>query len=173
MATRFSQIFWGLLLVILDVSINGVDLLVDGVGYLIVAAGCFGLSSLSNRFVGAGTLCLVLVALWLIGFAVPGDIATAQGLFTNIVDCAMMWLLLGGIREFALSRQRQDLAKQASDRRVAYVAITAATSLITFAALSVDTGLLVITIVFAAVTMLILLVLILHLIHRVKVELAM
>ncbi|HIK14176.1 MAG TPA: hypothetical protein IGS53_02570 [Leptolyngbyaceae cyanobacterium M33_DOE_097] len=170
MATQFSQIFWGLLLVILDISINGFDLLVDGVGYLIAAAGCFGLSSLSSRFVGAGTLCLVLAALWLIGFVVPGDIATAQGLVTNVVDCAMMWQLLGGIRKFALSRQREDLAKQAGDRRVAYVVITAIISLILFAMRGSPNAVLLAVIL--AVAMLILLVMILHLIHRVKVELA-
>jgi hypothetical protein len=59
MATHFTQLFWGLLLVILDFfMINGFDLLADGVGYLIVAAGCRGLSSLSSRFETAQILSL-------------------------------------------------------------------------------------------------------------------
>jgi len=173
MATQFSQLFWGLLIVIFDFSINGFDLLIDGVGYLIVAAGCFGLSSLSSQFVTARILCFVLVVLWLIGFAVPDDTASdaLYTLVSTIVDCAMICKLLGGIREFALSRQRQDLAKQAGDRRLAYIAIMLSTPLIAFAALLVDPGLFIITIVFAVVALLILLIMILHLIHRVKVEL--
>lgn len=170
MATHFSQLFWGLLLVILDFSINGFDLLADGVGYLIVAAGCRGLSSLSSRFVTAQTLCIVLAVLWLIGFAMHGDIAVAYGLVTMIVNCAMIWQLLGGVGEFALSRQRQDLADRAGNRRVAYVAIMAGTSLLAFSMQgSRNAGPLAIILVLA---MLILIVMILHLIHRVKVELA-
>jgi len=170
MATHFSQLFWGLLLVILDFSINGFDLLADGVGYLIVAAGCRGLLSLSSRFATARTLCFVLAVLWLIGFAVHGDIAVVYGLVTMVVNCAMIWQLLGGIGEFALSRQRQDLAERAGNRRVAYVAIMAGTSLLAFAMQgSRNAGPLAIILVFA---MLILIVMILHLIHRVKIELA-
>lgn len=170
MATHFSQLFWGLLLVILDFSINGFDLLADGVGYLIVAAGCRGLSSLSRRFVTAQTLCIVLAVLWLIGFAMHRDIAVAYGLVMMVVNCAMIWQLLGGIAEFALSRQRQDLAERAGNRRVAYVAIMAGTSLLAFAVQgSRNAEPLAIILVLA---MLILVVMILHLIHRVKVELA-
>jgi len=37
MRIHFSQLFWGLLLFILDFSINGIDLFADGIGCLIVA----------------------------------------------------------------------------------------------------------------------------------------
>ncbi len=170
MGLHFSQLFWGLLVVIFDFSINGFDLLPDGVGYLIVAAGCRGLSQYSPKFATAGTLCFVLGALWLLGFAVHGDLAIPFGLVTMIVDCAMIWQLLGGIGEFALSRQRQDLADRASNRRVAYVAIVVSSSLLAFATQgSRNAGPLAIILV---IGMLILIVMILHLIHRVKVELA-
>ncbi len=171
MATHFTKLFWGLLIVILDFSINGFDLIADGVGYLVIAAGCRRLSSLSGRFAIARTLCFVLAVLWLVGFVVRGDIAVVYGLVTTLVNCTMVWQLLGGIGEFALSRQRQDLAELASNRRVAYVAIMVGTSLLTFAIQnSRDAGPLVITLVIAA---LILMVMILHLIRRVKIELAM
>lgn len=170
MATHFSQLFWGLLLVILDFSINDFDLLADGIGYLIVAAGCRGLSSLSSRFEAARVLCFVLAALWLVGFAVRGDIVVAYGLVTLVVNCAMIWQLLGGIGEFALSRQAPHLAARAANRRVAYVAIMAGTSVLALAMQgSRNAGALAIILVLA---MLVLLVMILHLIHRVKVELA-
>ena len=90
MRTHFAQVFWGLLLVILDVSINGFDLLVDGIGYLIAATGCGGLSVLSPRFVTARTLCFVLAILWLIGFAVQGEFAAIYALATTVVNCMMI-----------------------------------------------------------------------------------
>jgi hypothetical protein len=170
MATHFSQLFWGLLVVILDLSINGFDLLADGVGYLIVAAGCGGLSSLSPRFSTARKLCFVLCALWLVGFAVGGDLAVIYGLGTMIANCAMIWQLLGGIGEFTLSLQRPDLAEMAGNRRLAYVTFMVGTSLLTLAIDgSQNAGPLAVVLV---VSMIVLVVMILHLIHRVKVDLA-
>lgn len=170
MATQFSKLFWGLLVIILDFSINGFDLLPDGLGYLVVAAGCRGLLSLSSRFATARTLCFVLALLWLIGFVIPPDIAMVYRLVRMVVNCAMIWQLLGGIREFAHSRQRQDLAERAVNRRVAYVVIMAGTSLLGFAMQgSRNASPLVVILVIAMLT---LIVMILHLIHRVKIELA-
>jgi len=170
MRSHFSQLFWGLLLVILDFNINGFDLLPDGLGYLIVAAGCSGLSTLSPRFSKARTLCFISAALWLIGFAIQGDIAIVYGLATTLVNCAFIWQLLGGIGEFAMDRGRSDLAERAHNRRLAYVAVMIGTTLLAFMINgSRDAGSLVVVLV---VSMLILMVMILHLIHRTKVELA-
>jgi hypothetical protein len=171
MATYFSQLFWGLLLVILDFSINGFDLLADGLGYLIVASGCRGLSTMSSRFSSARTLCFILALFWLIGFAIHGDIAVIYGLATTVINCTMIWQLLGGIADYAMQRRRPDLAQRASNRRLAYVAMMAGTTLFAFAMHgSNDTGPLVVIFV---VSTLVLLVMILHLIHRVKTEIAM
>lgn len=169
MAFHFSQIFWGLLFVFLDFSINGFDLLADGVGYVIVAVGCRCLSPLSTTFTTARSLCFVLGALWLIGIAFHGDLAILLGLITTVLDCAMIWHLLGGIRQIAMSRQRHDLADRASNRRVAYVAIMIAASLFTFVMRgSSAAGPLALILV---VGMLFLIAMILHLILRVRVEL--
>lgn len=170
MKSHFSQLFWGLLLVLLDFSINGFDILPDGLGYLIVAAGCSGLSTLSPRFSTARILCFVLAILWLVGFAIHRDIATVYGLARTLVNCAFIWQLLGGIAEFAIDRGRRDLAERAHTRRVAYIAIMIATTLLTLIMRgSRDAGPLVIALV---ISILILMTMILHLIHRVKVELA-
>ncbi len=170
MSTHFSQLFWGLLLVILDFSINGFDLLVDGLGYLIVAAGCGGLASLSRRFAVARVLCFVLAAMWLLGFAIPGEIGAFFGIGTTIVNCAMIWQLLGGISEFAMAQQRPDLSIRACNRRLAYVIIMAATTFLGYTMSgSGNTSELAIALI---VSMLVLIVMILHLIHRVRVELA-
>lgn len=170
MANRLRQIFWGLLIVILDFSFNGFDLLPDGVGYLIMAAGCYGLASFSPRFLTAQTLCLILAVLWLIHFAVDGSFAILFNFVRQVTSCAMIWQLLGGIREYALSKERPDLARRAENRRLAYVAIMAVTFLHTLAMDgSPDASPLAIVLVLG---MLITLVMILHLIHRVKVGLA-
>ena len=158
-------------MVILDFSINGFDLLADGIGYLIIAAGCGGLLLLSPRFVSARRLCFALAILWLFGFAVSGDIAVVYELATTVVDCIMIWKLLGGIGEFALARQRSDLSKRAHNRRFAYVVIMIVTSLLAFAMHgSRHAGPLVVVLL---VSMLVLIIMILHLIHYVKRELAM
>ncbi|MHC4877401.1 MAG: hypothetical protein ACYTGL_12980 [Planctomycetota bacterium] len=171
MATHFSQLFWGLLLVILDFKINGFDLLVDGIGYLIVAAGCGGLAELSPRFALARTLSFILAVLWLIGFGITGEAAIAYGFLVLIVNCTFMWQLLGGIAEFAQSRQRPDLGERAHNRRLGYVIVMVVSQLLAIAAQgSRDAAPLAIVLVAA---MLILLVMILHLIHRVKHEIAL
>jgi len=170
LASHFSQLFWGLLLVILDLSINGFDLIADGVGYVIVALGCRGLSQLSNKFTTAQVLCVVLAVLWVLGFAVPGVLAVPFTMVVWIAEGAMMWHLLGGIGEFAMSRQRQDLADKASTIRVAYIVFMAATSLLVIA-MQVSPGMVFLVLPLLVITV-ILVVVILHFIHRVKVELA-
>ena len=170
MRSYFSRLFWGLLLVVFDFSINNFDLLPDGIGYLIVASGCGGLVVLSPRFSTAKTLSFVLAALWLIGFAIHGEIATAYGIATTVVNCVFIWQLLGGIAEFATKCQRSDIAMRAHNRRIAYAAImTGTTCLGLMMHGSRNAGPIVVLIV---ISMLVLMVMILHLIHRVKIELA-
>ncbi|EDL59553.1 hypothetical protein [Gimesia maris] len=170
MATRLRQIFWGLLIVILDISFNGFDLLPDGIGYLLMAAGCYGLASWSPKFLTTQTLCLVLAVLWLIHFAIHGSNAILFNFVRQVTDCAMIWQLLGGIREYTLTKERPDLARRAENRRIAYVAIMVVTFLLTLAMEgSPDASPLAIVL---AIAMLITLIMILHLIHRVKTELA-
>jgi hypothetical protein len=169
MATRFSQLFWGLLLVVLHLKINGFDLLVDGVGYLIIAAGCHGLSGYSPRFATARVLCFALAILWLIGLVVSGDAAIGYSLIITALNCAMIWNLLGGIADMALSQQRLDLAQRASSRRLAYVVIMAVTTALGFARVgSRDAAPLAVVLL---VGMFVVIAMILHLIHLAKVEL--
>ena len=170
MRKHFAQVFWGMLLVFLDFSFNGFDLLVDGIGYLFIAAGCAGLSVLSQRFNAARILCFVLAILWLIGLMAMGEISIVIGLLATVTNCMMIWQLLGGIIEFASQNQRRDLATRAENRRLMYVVIILISTLLSFALSgSRDAAPLAIPIV---VSMLVLTVMILHLIHRVKVEIA-
>ena len=165
MRGHFSQLFWGLLIVIFDFSMNGFDLLPNGVCYLIVAAGCKSMAAWSPRFTTARTFCFVLAILWLVGFAIHSEIATVISLARTLINCAFLWQLLGGIAEFALDRQRPDLAGRAHNRLLAYVAVMLGTALLTLLIHGSNGPLAVLLVV----TMLVLMVMILHLIYRIKV----
>ena len=170
MRNHFSKIFWGLLVVVIDISINGFDVLADSVGYLIIAAGCRGLAGHSPGFSTAGTLAFVLAVLSLIGFAVPGEIAAGQGVATSVVNCVFFWQLLGGIAEFAIRRDRPDRAKRAENLRIAYVAIIAGTTFFVYALSRWQDAAPLVVLLF--VSFFVLMAMILHLIHRTKIELA-
>ena len=83
MFTRFGQIFWGLLLVILDLRFNGFDVLPDFIGYILVAIGCGGIVGLSRRFSTAQTLSWILAVLSLVGIVIPNDLASLYGIGTT------------------------------------------------------------------------------------------
>jgi predicted MFS family arabinose efflux permease len=170
MFTRFGQIFWGLLLVILDLRFNSFDVLPDFIGYILVAVGCGGLVVLSRRFSTAQTLSWILAVVCLVGFFIPNDFAALYHFVHIAVDCGMIWFLLGGVMEFASARERPDLSLRASNRRVAYVALMCAATVIGFVARGSRDVATVMGVIFI-ICIIPLLVLILHLIHRVKHEL--
>ena len=76
MSRSFTWIFWGLLFSCLDLKINGFDLLVDLLGYVFVAIGCYGLPRQSPRFRLAGHLAVVMAFLEVVAMTTgnPGDL---------------------------------------------------------------------------------------------------
>jgi hypothetical protein len=110
--------------------------------------------------------------LWLVGFIdMPREGAAIYGAATAVVNCIMMWMLLGGIIDLATNCARIDLAQRASNRRMAYVVLNVFTVPLGF----VGKGLGELAgpiIVIAVVVMLVIMVMILHLIYRVRSELA-
>jgi hypothetical protein len=171
MFTRFGQIFWGLLLVILDFRINRIDILPDLIGYILVAVGCAGLAGVSRHFSTASVLSWVLAAFPLIACALRGSTATVFGFLSLAVDCAMMWFLLGGVMELAAARERMDLSTHAANRRIAYGALMGLAALAGFVAQGSRDAAVVMAVVLVICTLLVLF-LILDLIHRAKHELA-
>jgi hypothetical protein len=170
MFTSFGQIFWGLLLVILDVRISRIDILPDFIGYILVAVGCAGLSGASRHFSVASVLSWVLAVLSLVAYALRGSTATGFGFLCLAFDSAMMWFLLGGVMELAAARERLDLSTRAANRRIAYVALMCLAALAGFVAQSSRDAAVIMAVVLVICT-LPLLFLILHLIHRAKHEL--
>jgi hypothetical protein len=170
MVTYFGQIFWGLLVVILDFHFNRVDILPDFVGYVLIAIGCRGLVFASRHFSTASVMSWVLLTLNLLEFAFRGDEGQVFQWASLVFDSAMMWFLLGGVMELATAHQRMDLSESASKRRIAYVVLR---GLLTLTGLVAEGSRGVATVIAVAglVCMLSLLFLILHLIHRAKSEL--
>ena len=167
---RFGQVFWGLLLVILDFNANRIDVLPDFVGYILVAVGSRGLKSASRHFSTASTMSWVLVVFAIIGYSLRGDAADVFGLMRIAMDCAMIWFLLGGVMDLATVRQRADICERASNRRVAYVALMGVAALAGFFVWNSGAAP-VFAVVIWVICLLLLLILILHLIHRAGQEL--
>ncbi len=124
------QIFWGLLIVAIDLRINGFDLLPDGIGYGLMAWGCGGLVPLSRQFAMAQPLAWALALLWLISLAVPPKAGLVFGLAAAVVNCNLMWQLLGGMSDFANGQGRYDLGGRAMILRIVYVVLIASITLV-------------------------------------------
>ena len=169
-ARRFNQIFWGLLLVVLDLHLRRIDVLPDFIGYILVALGCGGLVALSSQFSTARIVSWILVVSSLAWFVVPG-LGWLFTLLHIVLDCVMMWFLLGGVMEFSSAKTRPDFAERASKLRIAYVALMAVGALAGLVARGRHDVAKVMALV-VIIGSLILVALILLLIHRVKRELA-
>ena len=108
-ARRFGQVFWGLLLVILDISLNRFDVLPDFLGYGLVAVGAGGLIGLSPQFATARTCAWVLVAIAIAELLVHPGLMAGIAVVHLVLNCVMMWSLLGGIMDYAAAKNRQIL----------------------------------------------------------------
>jgi hypothetical protein len=162
--TYFSCLLWGFALTILDFRVGSVDLLPDSLGYILIALGAGALNDLSGKFGVARSLGWILVPLSVVGDVYP--ISTLETIRT-LLDSAMLWFLLGGIMTFAASQGRPDIAKRASNRRIACVLLTLIGLLIE------ATGELAVPLALSTVLLtLMLLAMILHLLYQVRAELS-
>lgn len=168
-AKKLNQIFWGLILVILHLSINTFDLLPDFIGYILIAVGANGLKTISPKFAVASTLSWLLMCISLLGLVMSGDITFIQTAVELAIDCFMMWNLLGGVIAFSKQNNRPDLARRASKRRLAYVVLMVLATIFGYEAAStgnVAISVMIVLVLFVALFM------ILHLLRRVRNEIA-
>jgi hypothetical protein len=171
MIKHIGYIFWGLLLVILDFKLNQFDVLPDFIGYILVSLGCGGLVAASGKFAIARNSCWALLVLSLVEFIVTGDLRAILGIVQLVLNCTMMWFLLGGFMDLSLSMGRPDLAEKAGNRRMVYVALTCVASILGFVAQQTR-HISTLAIIVIVVAMLVLTAMILHLIHQIKSVLA-
>ena len=166
MKTCFGFMFWGLLLVVLDFNVDHFDSAAGRVGIRIGGRlGPAGWRVLTGNFITATSLNWLLVGGSVIGPFVSGDVGTIVGVFMAVLNCAMMWTLLGGIMDIAIGRHRLDLAERAAHRRSVYVAVMAVSMVLGLIVHGSGgaIGLLALILVMAGLTVMFL---ILHLIYR-------
>jgi len=167
MTTRIGQIFWGLILVALDFTINGFDVLPDFVGYALVAIGSAGLTGVSRRFSAACVMAWILAGVSIALLLLRGDPVYAVAWAASALDVAAMWFLLGGLMDIAKMYREPGLAGQLSGCRIAYLILVGLSVAVGLAG-AMDRELAGVTAVVLAVSMIVLLIVILASIRRVK-----
>ena len=123
MRSSFLLIFWGLLLSVFPFKLNGVDLLPDVIGYLLVFLGCRGLMSQAVGFTVAGPVAIVLMLLWLIAIVIPREMSSVFGTVVIVVNLVLVWYLIEGIGEIATRGGRQEIVESSRTRRAVYVVV--------------------------------------------------
>jgi hypothetical protein len=167
MRTSLGQIFWGLLLVILNIRIYRFDVLPDFIGYILVAVGAGGLVAVSGRFITARYLSWMLMPVSLLSLVPDHELGLLPYLVQATLNIGMIWSLLGGIADLAVSCGRLDLAGHAAKRRTLYASFMGFSVLLILQARAdrSEAGLAAVLIVIA---MLVITVLVLQLIWKVR-----
>lgn len=172
MAKSFGLIFWGLLVVFVDLRLDSFDVLVDAAGYVMVAVGAGRLSGAAPGFRAAAIVAWLLTVPGLIdsvqplkGSGLPGLLRTLE----IVGQGALSWLLLTGIAVFTGEGGRPYLARRARRLRAAEVVLAAAGLLLHLAPLGArDKAAAAIVL---AIPTLVLLAMVLLLVRRVRGEL--
>ena len=133
----FMKIFWGLLFILLDIRIGGIDfILPDFVGYILIASGLGILSPIHPRFAKARTFALIMIFLSLADIVELKQVISQHGNVTfwvnalfpittigAILDLIMVWNICGGIIELSFGTGNPLLATVATTRRNLYIAL--------------------------------------------------
>lgn len=132
MQTALRLIFWGLVLLLIDVKLDNVDILNDIAGYLVIFAGLRELARVDVAFEYAKPFAAGgAVAAAVITFAGPSNWATDA--ISALIDGLLVWTICTGIIRIALPAGHAMLAEAARVRRnwnVIAVVIGAAASVI-------------------------------------------
>ena len=170
MAKGLSLIFWGLLLMVVDVRLGSLDVLPDAAGYAMMAVGAGRLAGAEPRFAAMRLVAWVMVLPGLVDAVVPLNGAPLPAIVEILGQAVLVWNLLTAIAVFTAEGGRPDLARRARQCRAAEVALAAAGLLLTLASVG-GAGVAGPGIVLVPVNLVVLAV-VLHLVHRVRGELA-
>jgi len=127
--SSFGTISWGLFFTF--GFLIGSRNLLTGLGYLLTALAAHRLSPLSHKFGWASALCWLnlawaLMSVWLFDLLTVVE-PTSWGDFTEYaivalpIQCALVWMLLDGVREYTTARGRLELARWAVRLRNTYL----------------------------------------------------
>lgn len=131
--TGFNKIFWGIILVLLDIRIQGFDILPDFIGYWIIYKGLKELVYLNSYFEKAlkYVLPLALISVFdfyqiqiLIeqnSFNPLETIFSILGIIITILNLLMFYNICTGISHAAQQRENPELAQKATSRWMLYL----------------------------------------------------
>jgi len=129
----FTRIFWGILLIFLDIRLGGIDVLADPIGYVMIANALEAVLCLHPHFATARTLAKVMAFLSMVNVVDPRFLG--HGLYSSnctlfllvfaagIGDLLMVGYLCTGIIEVARLAGKHDLARIADVRLKLYVCV--------------------------------------------------
>lgn len=101
-ASSINKLFWGLLLVLLDVKINQLDILPDIIGYLIVVSGLNQLQPHSKYFLKAKILANILVFVSIAAIFQAPDIPISEFVPSNYSLFVLLFSTASGLLHIAL-----------------------------------------------------------------------
>ncbi len=131
----FDKFRWGFLFIMLDFRIQGIDILPDFIGYIMLTGGLGLLAERSVRFAqarGPGTAMIFISLFSLyerpaqgggIHFGVLGPLGFLIGIVSLVVGLLTAYHLFGGIGEMAGSMGRSDIAAEADLRWSQYLTL--------------------------------------------------
>jgi hypothetical protein len=123
MATGFRLLMAGVVFVMANLHIRGFNLLPDVVGFILVALGAQMLVPFADRFHIVRVFGWILVPLALLLYALPQIGVAILQVIIVILVIALVWTLLGGVRQFAGERDRPDLERHAGTYRRVYLGL--------------------------------------------------
>jgi hypothetical protein len=118
----FGKLFWGFLIVLIDIRINGFDLLVDLAGFILIVIGLGELASRNPMFGRARPYAIVLLVLSALdlftrtsggsGLQLFGSVGVAFAylIALSIVNLLLIYFICKGIGEMARAAGAVDLA---------------------------------------------------------------
>jgi len=122
---RFQSMYWlvliGLLFATFHIKLNDFDVLVDSFGYLLIAAGTFGLAKWSRHFALACLVSLIMLPVSLVSIGL--GLAEWEPIIwlRDVGTMGLLWFLLGAVINLATSARHAPLASRAYRRRNLYV----------------------------------------------------
>jgi len=128
----FGKLFWGFLIVFIDIRINGFDLLIDLVGYVLVVLGLAELAKRNPNFGRARVYATVLLALSALDLFTRSSgsrivLFGSSGLtavffiLLLLVNLMLIYLVCKGIAEMATAAHAPHLADLAMSRWVVFL----------------------------------------------------
>src|SRR5687767_887066 len=113
MQTEFMKIFWGLLIVAVDITVTEFDLfLPDAIGYGLIYVALVNLAPVNTQFAKARPFVLAAGSVWIVSqlHIVPASIT---GITIIFMELAITWYICTGIMLLAIERANPDLAQTA------------------------------------------------------------